>query len=153
MRLRLPISHTTWVAVATATIGALSVTAMAQEKPAIAEVRVLASGVGTKELANTPGGTVIASTVTTRVSYADLSLDTNSGQALFRARVTDAAKEACKRASDEYPLSMHETTQWDCVKAAVKGAKPQVDSIIAAANASRNEQFMPQAQPQAQPAR
>ena len=153
MRLQLPINGK--VAFVAATIATLAGTAMAQQKPSIPEVQVQASGVITKELGRTPEGTRIASSVTMRVSYADLSLNTNSGQALFRARVTDAAKEACKRASADYPLSTQETTDFDCVKVAVKGAMPRVDSIIAAANAPRNAtpQFTPQAQPQAQPAR
>ncbi len=155
MRLQLPASHGMWVAVMSATLTALGSTAMAQQGSMIPEARVQASGVVTQDLGRTPGGTVMVSTVTMRVRYTDLSLDTNSGQALFRARVTDAAKEACKRATADYPLAMYQTTNWECVKAAVKGAKPQVDTIIAAANGSRNAapRFIPEAQPQAQPAR
>lgn len=135
MRLQLPINHGTRVAVLTAMIAALAGTAMAQQKPVIPEVRVVSTGAITKQLGRTSSGALIESAeVTMRVSYADLSLDTNSGQALLKARVKDAAKEACKRASTYYPLSMLQTSDDTCVAVAVKGAKPQINSIIAAAN-------------------
>lgn len=97
-----------------------------------------ASGVLKKQLGQTSSGVPIEATeVIVRVSYADLSLDTNSGRALLKDRVRDAAKEACKRASAHYPMSSLETTDADCVQAAVKGATPQVDTVIAAANAPK----------------
>lgn len=139
MKPEVQINRATRVALAAAAIAALAGTAMAaQVNPTIPEIRVQASGVLKKQLGTTSSGVPIEATeVTVRVSYADLALDTNSGQALLKDRVKDAAKEACRRASAHYPMSTREATDDDCVNAAVKGAKPQIDAVIAAANTPR----------------
>jgi len=125
------------VALIAASIVALTGTTLAQN-PTIPEIRVQASGVLKKQLGQTSSGALIEATeVTVRVSYADLYLDTNSGQALLKDRVRDAAKEACRRATAHYPMSSLETTDEDCVKAAVNRAKPEVNAVIASANAPK----------------
>ncbi len=137
MKLHFRIDHGIRVALMAASMVALVGTAVAQT-PSIPEIRVLASGVLKKQVGQTSSGVPIEATeVTVRVGYADLSLDTNSGQALLKGRVADAAKEACRRASAHYPIASLETTDQDCVKAAVTGARPQVDAVIAAANAPK----------------
>jgi UrcA family protein len=126
------------VALMAASIVALTGTTLAQNLT-IPEIRVQASGVLKKQLGQTSSGSPIEATeVTVRISYADLYLDTNSGRALLKDRVKDAAKEACRRATAHYPMSTLESTDDDCVKAAVHGAQPQVDAVIAAANAPKS---------------
>ena len=138
MKLQIRAHQTVRVALLAASMGALIATTLAQA-PTIPEIRVQASGVLKKQLGQTSSGSPIEATdVIVRISYADLYLDTNSGQALLKDRVRDAAKEACKRATAHYPMSSLESTDDDCVKAAVNSAKPQVDAVIAAANAPKS---------------
>jgi UrcA family protein len=116
-----------------ATIGAAAV---AQQATSPSEVRVQASAVIKKQDGRTSAGIPIETAeVTMRVGYADLSLSTNSGQALLRDRVTDAAKDACARIASAYALGTPGTSDADCVSAAMRDAKSQVDAAIAAANA------------------
>lgn len=138
MKLQLPMNGPAMpVALVLASILTLAGAALAQT-PSIPEIRVQASGVLKRQIGQTQAGAPIETTdVTVRVSYADLSLDTNSGRALLKDRVTDAAKEACRRAMAHYPMSSLEMTDQDCVQAAVKGATPQIDAVIAAAKAPR----------------
>lgn len=134
MKLQLHINQGVRFALMAASLVALAGASMAQS-PTIPEIRVQASGVIKKQLGQTSSGSPIEATdVTVRVSYADLTLDTNSGRALLQDRVKDAAKEACQRATAHYPRSSLEATDEDCVKTAVNAAKPQIDAVIAAAN-------------------
>lgn len=110
--------------------------ALAQSAGPAPEVRVQASRVIKKEIGRSAstGAPIETAEITMRVSYADLRLDTNSGQALLKSRVADAAKDACSRISS---VPGQETSDNDCIRAAVSGAKPQVDAAIAGANAQR----------------
>ncbi len=122
---------------AAASAAALSGAAIAQDTGATPEVKVQASRVITKQVGKSAstGAPIETAEITMRVSYADLSLDTNSGQALLKDRVLTAAKDACARIS---PLGkVSDTTDADCVRTAMSGAQPQVDAAIAQANARR----------------
>jgi len=138
--MKLQINHAMRIALMAASITALAGVTMAQQNPTIPEIRVQASGVLKKQLGHDSSGSPIEATdVIVRVRYADLYLDTNSGQALLKDRVRDAAKEACWRATAHSPMSTLEATNEDCVRMAVKGAKPQIDAVIAAANVSKTQ--------------
>jgi UrcA family protein len=70
-------------------------------------------------------------TLQRRVSYADLDLAQHANVAQLETRVNELAKEACDDLAKMYPLSDPKTP--DCVRAAVAGAKAQLDAVIAAA--------------------
>jgi len=137
MRVSLSIRRARPAVLAAAAI-AMSVTALAQQDSPVPEVRIQASGVIKKQVEKTNVGVAIETAeITMRVSYKDLSLDTNSGQALLRDRVTDAARDACLRLSSSYAPGTSGTGDAECINNAIKGAKPQVDAAIAAANAHK----------------
>ncbi len=113
-----------------ASAAAMCGAAIAQDRTP--EVKVEASRVIKKEVGkSTTGAPIETAEITMRVSYADLSLDTNSGQALFRSRVEDAAKDACARLSASTAPGNPTTSDEECVRSALDGAKPQVDAAIA----------------------
>jgi len=121
------------LAVLAASAAAIGGAAIAQDTSTTPEVRVQASRVIKKEVgrSSSTGAPIETAELTMRVSYADLRLDTNSGQALLKSRVADAAKDACTR------LSVPQATDQQCITTAVKNATPQVDAAIAVANARR----------------
>ena len=110
-------------------------TAVAQQATTTTEVRVQAAGVIKREAGKTSTGVPIETAeITMRVDYGDLSLNTNSGQALLRDRVAAAAKDACARISSTYALGTPGTSDAECVNSAINSAKSQVDAAITAAN-------------------
>lgn len=83
--------------------------------------------VGRDEASGAPEGTVTVKAVITPDA---LSLKTDSGVALLKEKVFEAARKACEAAE---PLA------WDdvnCIYEAVKSAKPQVDAVVARARRS-----------------
>lgn len=70
--------------------------------------------------------------VTARVSYEPVWLTMNSGVALLKDSVLEAARKACYSAD---PTSEDDGT---CVRMAVRDAQPQIDAAIARARASEN---------------
>jgi UrcA family protein len=71
-------------------------------------------------------------TVTARVAVNPVALTTNSGVALLKDSVRAAAHKACDSAD---PLTPDDG---ECVTAALRNAKPQVDAAIARARSSVN---------------
>jgi UrcA family protein len=71
-------------------------------------------------------------TVTARVQFDPVTLTTNSGVALLKDAVLDAARKAC---ADADPLTNDGGV---CVRRAVESAEPQVDAVIARARSSAN---------------
>ncbi len=70
--------------------------------------------------------------VTARVAIDPVSLTTNSGVALLKASVRDAARKVCDAAD---PLTQDDGS---CFQAAMKGAEPQIAAAIARARSSAN---------------
>lgn len=70
-------------------------------------------------------------TVTHRVSYADLNLATHTGAAELKARVRQAAREACRQINDLYP--MQRVNRAECIAQAVADSERQVHEAIDAA--------------------
>jgi UrcA family protein len=71
-------------------------------------------------------------TVTAHVSYDPVWLTTNSGVALLKDSVLEAARKSCYSAD---PLSDDDGT---CVRMAVKNAQPQITAAIERARSSEN---------------
>ena len=72
------------------------------------------------------------STVKARVAFDPVTLTTNSGVALLRDSVFDAAIKACAAADP----GIHD--DGECVNTAVRSAQPQVDAAIARAKITGN---------------
>jgi UrcA family protein len=136
MRFESPICRGTRWALLAASVAAMSAAAIAQESTVVPEVRVQASGVIKKQTnAKSLGAPIETAEITVRVSYADLPLDINSGRALLKDRVADAAKDACMRI--RYRMGPTVTSDSECIRKAINGATPQVDAAIAAANSTK----------------
>jgi UrcA family protein len=74
-------------------------------------------------------------TVTTQrvVSYADISLTTESGVKVLETRIRDAATSACAELDKKYPLPAQGDTTQKCVDNAVQGAMVDAHKRIDAA--------------------
>jgi UrcA family protein len=68
-------------------------------------------------------------TLTARVQYDPVTLTTNSGVALLKDGVLQAAHKVCQAAD---PSAVHDNA---CIRKAIAGAQPQVDAAIAQARA------------------
>jgi UrcA family protein len=79
---------------------------------------------------STPGMPVENVTVKATITPDALSLTTDSGVALLKEKVLEAAREACDAAD---PFTWDDL---DCIYEAVKSAKPQVHAAIARARSS-----------------
>ena len=69
--------------------------------------------------------------MTYRVGYEDLDLATPEGKQQLKARVRQAAEEACKDIDAQFPLAGPKGAR--CVDAAVDAAKPQIRQALAVA--------------------
>ena len=135
MRLESPIRGG-GLALLAASVAAMSGAAVAQQSTAIPEVRVEASAVIKKQTdAKSLAAPLETAEITVHVKYADLPLDTNSGRALLRDRVADAAKDACMRI--KFWMGPTVTSDSDCIRKAIDGATPKVNAAIAAANGGK----------------
>jgi UrcA family protein len=118
-----------------AAAGMLGSAAVAQQAATIPEVRVQASAVIKKQTGKSSSGIPIeTAVVAVRVGYSDLSLATNSGQALLRERVVDAARDACARVSATFAPGGNSSSDSDCIRTAISDAQPQINAAIEAAN-------------------
>lgn len=113
-------------------IGALAVMSARAHAGDLDEITISAPAVTTigHEI---PGLTPIQeATVTARVTADSVALTTNSGVALLKDSVLDAARKVCEAADPSTP------DDGTCVLAAVKSAKPQIDAAVARARSSAN---------------
>jgi UrcA family protein len=78
------------------------------------------------------GAPIRETTVKVGVSYDPVTLTTNSGVALLKDAVVDAARKACDMAD---PLTQDDGT---CLREAVRSAQPQIARAIAKARSSTN---------------
>lgn len=81
---------------------------------------------------NSIGAPIKQTKVVARVKTDLVTLTMNSGVALFKDSVVQAAREAC--GADE----PHGEVDVGCVRSALKGAKPQMDALIAKARSESN---------------
>lgn len=106
---------------------------LAQQIP---EVTVQASRVVEKQVGRTSTGIPIVDvSLSYGVSYAGLDLVTNAGVMELEKRVKDAAMQACKELSRQYPISAQSDA--DCAKAAADKAMVKVHELAAAAAAKK----------------
>lgn len=70
--------------------------------------------------------------MTYRAAYGDLDLATPEGKEQLKARVRQAAEEACKDIDAQFPLAGPKGAR--CVDAAVDAAKPQIRQALAVAS-------------------
>src|SRR5258708_5796459 len=108
-------------------IGALAVMSAGAHAQDLEEITISAPAVKTVRYELATFAPIEQSTVTARVAFDPVTLTTNSGVALFKDNVLEAARKACVAAD---PLTQDDGT---CVHTAVKSAKPQVDAAIARA--------------------
>jgi len=95
--------------------------------------KVAVKRIGTGQSTDAPIDLV---SVTHRVSYADLDLSTAAGRAELKSRIEAKAREGCGQIGKLYPEDVVETSNRQCVDAAVKDALSQAHAAIAAAPAS-----------------
>jgi UrcA family protein len=115
------------VALAVGALSVLSVPAQAAEPDEITISAPAVKIVGRDYATNAP---IEQHTVTAKVVTDPVTLTTNSGVALLKDSVVEAAREACETAA---PLDSYDST---CVFEAVKSAQPQVNAAIARARSS-----------------
>jgi UrcA family protein len=77
---------------------------------------------------STIGAPIEQATLTRRVHYADLDLTTYTGAMTLKERVREAAREACRKLDDLYPLEERQAPT--CIEKAVADASRQVDGSI-----------------------
>ncbi len=117
------------VALAIGTLAVMSARAHAGD---LDQVTIAAPAVKTVGHDYATGAPIQETTVTARVQVDPVTLTTNSGVALLKDGVRDAARKACEAAD---PLTPDDGT---CVHTAVKSAEPQVAAAIARARSSAN---------------
>ena len=85
----------------------------------------------TKVIGRAPGANnpITQVTVTARVQYDPVTLTTNSGVALLKDGVLDAARRICRAADPGAPQDN------ECVRQATSSAQPQIDAAVAKARA------------------
>ena len=113
-------------------IGALALISARAHAQDLDEVTVSAPAVKTvgREF---PGlAPIERSTVAARVTFDPVTLTTNSGVALLRDSVREAARKACASADPGVP------DDGQCVYTAIKSAQPQMDAAIARARTAAN---------------
>jgi UrcA family protein len=116
--------------VAVALIGtAVAGTAVAQQEEGITITASRAPKVEVVE--PKPGSIMKTVSLSYGVSYSDLDLTTTEGKEQLKARVRQAAEDACNELDRQYPFS--EPKGLRCVGATVDSAKGQVHDAIAAA--------------------
>jgi UrcA family protein len=82
-----------------------------------------------------PGSIMTKISLTYGVRYDDLDLSTQTGKEELKARVKQAAGEACEELDRQYPFTEPKGPR--CVEAAVDSAKDQVRAAIAAAGGKK----------------
>jgi UrcA family protein len=113
-------------------IGALAILSARAHAEDLDQITISAPAVKTLRYDFGIGAPIQEASVTARVKIDPVTLTTNSGVALLKESVRDAARKACDAAD---PLTQDDGT---CFQAAVKAAKPQVDAAVARARSSAN---------------
>jgi UrcA family protein len=117
---------------AAAAIVALSVFGISAHAADFNQITVHGSTTKTVDRDYATGAPIEETTVKVTVSYDPVTLTTNSGIALLKDSVADAARQACSTAD---PLTDDGGT---CVREAISSAQAQVDRAIEQARSSAN---------------
>jgi len=123
------------VSAAAALISGLAV-AQGVPEVKVQATRVISSAITAKTVGRTSSGIPIKDiTLSYGVTAEGLDLSTNTGAMAFEQRVKDAAEQACKDISKQYP----DATPSDaaCAKAAADQAMVRVHELVAAAEKTR----------------
>ena len=113
-------------------LGALALMSASARADSIEEVTVAAPAVKTLGYDIRTAAPIEEASVTAHVTVDSIGLTTNSGVALLKASVRDAARKACDAAD---PLTPDDG---QCYRAAIKAAQPQIAAAIARARSSAN---------------
>jgi UrcA family protein len=109
---------------------------IAADAPIAGHVTVQAERPTAKTVGRTPSGAPIGFVeLRGRVSYSDLDLSIPSNAKVLKQRVHDAAQGLCANLDQLYPITVGTN---DCTRKAEGGAMPQVDAVIAAAQARKS---------------
>lgn len=115
------------------TIGALAVfSSHAQAAGTNQEITITGSRIKTIPYDPITRGPIQEVTVNARVTTPLDVLTLNSGVAILKDNVLDAARKACTMAD---PTSDDDS---DCIREAVKGAQPQINALVARARSMNN---------------
>ncbi len=114
-------------------LGALAVMSARAHADDLPQITISAPTVKTTGYDFGIGAPIEEATVTAKVKTDSAALTTNSGVALLKDNVRDAARKACEAAD---PLAVDDDD--NCVRTAIKSAKPQIDAAIARAKSSAN---------------
>ena len=71
--------------------------------------------------------------LTRRVSFADLNLDTPQGKVALKLRIRDSAREACQELASHYPFLLWTDDVQTCVHHAMLTWMPQIHGVPATA--------------------
>lgn len=117
------------VALAVGALGFLSATAQAADANTIDQVTVRAPRVKVVGHDYALDAPIEQVTVNARVQYDPVTLTTNSGVALLKDSVNDAARKACYRAGllSDGAISPDNMT---CIRNAIDAAQPQIEAAI-----------------------
>jgi len=126
------------VVAASAAAALIAGAALAQGVPEVKvqATRVISSAITAKTVGRTSSGVPIKDiTLSYGVTAEGLDLSTNTGALAFEQRVRDAAEQACKDISQQYP----DATPSDaaCAKAAADQAMVRVHELVSAAEKTR----------------
>jgi UrcA family protein len=105
----------------------LATAAFADAPSQVDEVTVKA--IRGEQVGRTSNGIPIVEVATERrVTFADISLTTDSGVKVFEARIRDAARSACGELQQKYPIPVQDGT--DCYSEAVAAAMNEAQKAI-----------------------
>jgi UrcA family protein len=127
LRSRLPV-----VAFAVGALAIMCGRAHADDPAQVDQITISAPQEQTVDSDYTTGGRVTDTTVTARIQVDPVTLTTNSGVALLKDRVREAAREACNSAD---PFDQDDGA---CISDAIDSAQKQVDALIARARSNGN---------------
>lgn len=118
-------------------IGAIALMSARAQASDLEEISISAPTVKTIGRDYATGAPIEQITVNAHIKFNPVTLTTNSGVALLKDSVFEAARKACYDAGPfEMGFGMDDDSE--CVQTAVKSAKPQVDAAIARARSSAN---------------
>jgi UrcA family protein len=114
------------------TVALIGAGAQADDPDQVDQITVSAPTVKTVGHDSATGGPIEDTVKTARIQYDPVTLTTNSGVALLKDAVSEAARKICDSID---PLDPDDGT---CLREAVDSAKPQVDAAIARARSTAN---------------
>ncbi|MDE2136762.1 MAG: UrcA family protein [Gammaproteobacteria bacterium] len=126
----------TLVGMSAAALACGSVLAQGLPEVKVEATRVVTGAISAKTMGKTASGVPVKDvTLSYGVSSEGLDLSTHTGALAFEQRVKDAADQACKEISRQYPDAT--PGEAECAKRAANGAMAQLHAAVAAAEKIR----------------